>query len=228
MDITYHRAGGRPPVDDERLRVDGRGTYTLWRTVAAEAVGSFGGALPTDLADLQRLADRAVAGGELQLQAPPDAAIEHINVGSVSARLPASADPPPPWSELVAALRQLLREGQRQPRAALVLVSDGPGHVRLRHAGSEPLRLDLSELAIRGTVWQGSTSVERLQWNFDGGHVEAGPGWRRDLELAPSVPLSEERFVVFFADFRIEREGYPLPVRVTRNCHVDAPVMPIG
>jgi hypothetical protein len=226
--ITYRRAGGRPPTDDERLRIDADGTYSLVRTVAAEAVGRFGGQLPEGSPDLQALATAVLSAGDLDLRIPPDAPVERISVGERSAVLPTSAEPSAPWGSLVAGLRLLLREGQRQPLAALVLESDGPDHVRLRHAGPEPLDLDLSGLVIRGIVWEGNRVVDRSHWNFDEGVVHAETGWRTELDLAPPLHLTDEHFVVFSADLRIQRDGFPLPVRVTRNCHPDAPVMPIA
>jgi hypothetical protein len=194
--IQYKRTGGsRPPRDRELLTVDDKGEFSLWRSIGAAvfpptAVGRFAGQLNAgDLAALQKLTQAAQKAGDLAVVPLPGSVIERVILGDgVNARLGIHDEPDGPWGALLARLRQLLADLTAHPQAALKLTVTAKGDAaRLAHLGDQPLRLDLSGLAIRAVLWEGYKNLG--DWRYSGpaeweGDIVAEPGWSLELPFA--------------------------------------------
>jgi hypothetical protein len=224
MIVTYSRGGGwRPPVDRELLEIRGDGDFTMWRSVSLAApVGRFAGRLDPATQDaLRRHLESAVRAGSIELTAEPDAAFEGIVVKDeadqttrASAGMGSSNQREGPWGDLVKELRRLLHDLTRFPRAAIALEMDERARdARLVQLGEEPLRLDLSGLTVRVSLWDHEDIIagdwtEQGKRSGDRADVEARPGWSLDLpfdhdlrikpgyHLAAYAILADNRIVV--------------------------------
>ena len=194
--VALRRSGGRAPADDELLDVLGDGTFTARRTVGGARIGRFAGGLtPRELAGLARDASRAAATGDAEIRTPIDGATEVIEVAGATARLGSNEPGPGTWRALVERCRRLVRERVTDdPVAALELVGT-LGTASLRHAGTEPLDVDLASIAVQ-VVRMEANGVPDGRWSAqpprpagDGlaesrppvRWVSVGPGWEQPL-----------------------------------------------
>jgi hypothetical protein len=193
--VTYHRSGGFPPPDDERLTVDDDGTYTLVRTNGAPRVGQFAGRIAATERDaLRDLAEAAAAAGGHTGLGVPDAAWEDVLVGSTRATF---AGPPPegPWGALVTALRRLLND-LAGPGGTGLTLKVGRTSARLLVSGDAPQEVDLGHLGGEAVTFTAAgalgdraglqTSVVRGQEQW----TELTPG--QPVDFAYAAPLAVE------------------------------------
>lgn len=196
---SYHRSGGRPPADDERLEIDEDGGWRLWRTMGGAAVGSYAGRLPADgrrrLAEAIASASDAGAGRGRGRPAP-DGATEAVQAGDARLDIESGSPVAGGWQGVVRLLRRwtesLATAGNADAGLALVLVGDGQ---RLVRHGQGPLR-----------IWPATLHVERYGRDADsvvreravqgvgadgegpvGEPITTGDGWALDLELPDVV-----------------------------------------
>lgn len=179
MIVRYYRIGGRGvPGDGETFELDDDGTLTAWRTVAAGAVGRFGGKVdPDTLAVTSALANAAAAGSSPSVPQPVDRPSELVELPSATAHTAhlglreslvagevagevvrdgtgtgndASTDP---WAALAHHCRRLLDAAVEYPVAAIALESvAGSAKARLVQRGDEPVTLDLTSLRPRAVL----------------------------------------------------------------------------
>ena len=88
------------------------------------------------------------------------------------------------WGELLAACRDAL-DHPGPPVAAIGLVIEGPGRLRLEHRGSESLRVGLGAVIAETVVYRDGAQAGLAQSRSADGAVDAGPGWRTTIEIEP-------------------------------------------
>ncbi|WP_433303424.1 hypothetical protein ACQP2F_11970 [Actinoplanes sp. CA-030573] len=172
--------GTQSPAVAESVEVAADGAISGWRSVSEGGVGWFAGRLPAgELAAIQALAGAVTAAPPAE--PPPPGSGQQVLELPATGPVPiaAIADGPGEWPALAAAARRLLDRLTAFPRAAVAVTPDG----RLVHRGTEPLRLDLSTIAVRVTAWRGYYEPASDWDNVVEGpsEVEAGPGWAYDL-----------------------------------------------
>jgi hypothetical protein len=222
MLLRFHRAGGRPPSDDESLEVARDGAWTARRTVAGARIGRFAGRLDgAARAAFEADAQRAGEAGDADVATPRDGASETLDVDGASLLIGSNGDPPAPWAPLLERTRAFVRDAApTAPVAALELVAD-PGRAKLVHAGTEPLDIDPSTIRVevvevradgdRGGTWGAGSGAEA-------GWVRAAAGWSLDLPyahgLAPAAgDVLQVRVIVRVRDGRARTARLYLPVR---------------
>jgi hypothetical protein len=193
--VTFDRVGGRPPADDEAVTIAVDGTFTAHRTLGGRRIGRFAGSLPpATLRALTRDVDGVADADDVAIATPADGATETVRIGRrARVRLGSNERPPGPWAALVGRLRDVLREVVvESPIAALELQDTDDGGVRLAHAGTEPLELDLA-----GASWQATRlDAQQVPVARTGGAIDAAaagealgawtraiPGWTLDLPV---------------------------------------------
>jgi len=205
--VSFARAGGRPPADDEAVAVREDGSFEAHRTLGGRRIGRFAGTLPS--ATLQALRREVAAVAEaasLDIPTPRDGATEVVTIGRKDrARFGSNERPPKPWAALVKRLRDVLRDDVvEDPVAALEAVDLGPAGVGLRHLGTEELGVDLSRGSFRATrldarqvpVAQATGPLVAAGTSAGGGSgwQTVGPGWSVELPLgdagAPAADTS--------------------------------------
>jgi hypothetical protein len=221
--IRYVRAGGVGVPDRERLTVDDTaGTVRAWRSLAA-AAGRFGGKLECDtLTAIATAADhaRALGSGAPPRERATDAAEEVVTIDGMVVEVGQEALLPDAWGVLLSRLRALLDETVGMPVAAVALeVATADKAARLVHLGSEPIDLDLGELALYANLW--GPDLARLgQWRLPGPppggrRVTAGPGWSLPLDFGTGFEPGPGRRMVAQATFVAFDGAEPVPVAVT-------------
>lgn len=221
--LGFGRYGTVYPPDRETLRVDADGTFTMWRSYGAPAVGRFSGVVPSP--DVLRKQARAAAAVSPPTARPlePDESVESLTLdGRDEVELPAGIRPDGPWGILLHSCRELLDELTALPSAAVVASFAGPATLRLAHAGSYPLPTELDSLVVEVTRWHESAQAGRATVHPDGlGHVEASPGWVLDVPLDPEVCQGPGQ-VIATATFVAVDDGVYVPVVATvRHVGVD-------
>jgi hypothetical protein len=172
--IRLLRLSDAPPPAREIVDVAQDGSMTGWRSIH-DAVGRFAGTAP-DLEALRALAEATAGMGPPGTPTlPHDATTDNLTTTAGELVVSDKATPDGPWGELLVACRRLLDEVSRSPVAAVGLVIDGPGRLRLEHRGSEALGIRLETLAFEVTRWRGRDPVgSREVTGPDLGRVEAG------------------------------------------------------
>jgi hypothetical protein len=185
--IALRRSGGMRLLQlHEVLEIAPDGAFSMWRSVSTATpqpapIGRFGGRLAdAQVQALSEAAKRATAEGARKWRVIPDSPVDRFEVDGAEATLGMRDAGEGAWQELIALVRPLLDELTRAPRAAIALQLDGGA--TLVHQGTEPLRLDLSELAVH--AHQRGESRSEGTWSApraDHGEVVAQPGWRLEL-----------------------------------------------
>ena len=110
---------------------------------------------------LTEAAKRAAAEGSRKWRVIPDSPVDRFEVSGAEALLGMRDPGEGAWQELIGLVRPLLDELTRTPLAAIALQLDGGA--ALVHLGTEPLRLDLSDLAVRAN--QRRESLSEASWS---------------------------------------------------------------
>lgn len=215
-DLVYRRlSASRPPVREQAvLRPDG--ALEVWRSN-----GPVVGRLAGRATDAEAIATRFHAarreprpGGGAT---PADAVFEVLETDDATIELRAGDDPGGPWGELLATCRDAV-DHPGAPIAAIGLVIEGPGRLRLEHRGSEPLRVGLGAVIAETVAFRDGAQAGLAQARFADGAVDALPGWAHaiDLEAVDAVGAT----VVASVSFSANDAGVWIPVR----CEVTAGV----
>ena len=216
--VRYLRRGGRAPADDESLEIASDGSFTARRTVGGKRIGRFAGRLDkTTIEELRTAVEGVAAAGDLAIKTPLDGATEVIEAGGRTGQFGSNEQPKAPWRDLVDRLRSLLdTEIIEHPVAAIELAATTRS-ARLRHAGAEPLQVDLASINVRavrldaeGAVlgrWQGrlravadedtrgATSAPEL--------VTAGSGWEQELPFRHGLELAPGDWLQVWVTLRV-------------------------
>lgn len=207
--LRFDVVGGRgEPASDEHLEI-GDGRFRLWRSAGVPTVGRFAGTLPADVAhDVESAAEATVRAGTAEIEMPPDAALETLELpdGTV-VLLGQGVEPPGALGRLVVELRAQMEKLIAQPVAAVGLEVDDDGTgARLVHRGSDPIRVDISELRVSVYAWKGyyepAGRWQRGPIALDAA-TEAGPGWSVDLPFDHDLPSGPDRSLQVAVDFRL-------------------------
>jgi hypothetical protein len=181
--VRFLRLSSAPPPAREKIDVADDGSYTAWRSID-DVVGRFAGSVPDP--EVVRGLVAAVAGvappalGAL----PHDATVDSVGAGGQELEVSANGSVEGPWGELLAACRELVAGVGSSPLAAVALVIDGPGALRLEHRGSASIPVELANLWVEVTRWRGDTPVGSAERTVPGlGRVESGPGWSLPIDL---------------------------------------------
>jgi hypothetical protein len=207
--------GSQSPAVAESVEVADDGALTGWRSVSDGGVGWFAGRLPA--AELAEIRARVAAAGAAPPSAPPrpetaQEVLELAATGPVS--IAGVKDGDGDWQRLATASRRLLDRETDFPRAAVAVSHAGPRLARLAHRGTDPVRVDLSTVAVRATAWRGYYEPAG-DWSAvvrGPGEVEAGPGWTYDVPLGPEVG-GDDVTVHLTVDFAILSGSTRVPVR---------------
>lgn len=216
MLLAFGRHGSAFPPERELLHVDADGSYVLWRSFGAAAVGRFRGTVP-DLDGLEQQVDAArgaPAPGPPAVE--PDASVEVVALrDGEEVELAADGSVGGPWGALVATCRRLLDVLTESPSAAVVASLPDAATLRLAHAGDEVLPVELGSLAVEVTRWHEGLQVGWSTTHPSGlGHVDAGPGWALDVALDPAATAGPGQLVVT-ATFVANDGGVYVPVVAT-------------
>jgi hypothetical protein len=211
--ITFQRTGGmRMPQFRELLEIRDDASFQMWRSVtaatgAATPIGRFAGTLPDgEFDELRRAADAAAAAGSRSWLVTPDSPVDRIEIDGATAILGMRDPADGPWGALAALLRPLLESLTQWPLAAVQFEMDG--RARLVHLGSEPLDIDLSDLAVEAVHWRDSEAVGRWSApNLGLGEVAAGPGWSLDLPAGHGFELEPGDRIAMTARFAVRDGG---------------------
>jgi hypothetical protein len=210
--VGFARVAFSPPPLRELLTVRADGTASAWRS-NGPVVGRFAG--PADGIDALRAAvERAAAAGEPEpLELPPDAAWEEVRAAGRTGRFETDAPAPEPWTDLVDRCRALLDSLAASPEAAVAIVLDPDGRVRLEHRGGGTIVLELDSLQVSLTRWRDGREAGRAATPVPAGRVEAGPGWSLDV---PDIPVGGDGGrLVAVATFLADDEGVVVPMAAT-------------
>jgi hypothetical protein len=216
--ISLSRTGGfRPPRFREVLNISDDGTFTMWRSVGmasdpATPIGKFAGRLSeAQRSQLEDASKRASVEGSRTWTISPDSPVDRLDVDGVNATLGIHDAGDGAWAALIQVVRPLLADLTRAPLAAI-----GLEDAALVHQGTDALRLDLSDLAVRAVHWRESNSLGTWSAQVPGsGEVEAKPGWRQPVPLDHGFALQPgDRLAVraTFAAFDGE-ESVPVSVQ---------------
>jgi hypothetical protein len=204
----------RSPAVAESVELGDDGTLTGWRSVSDGGVGWFAGTLPPgERAGIQALV-AAAGSAPPSAPPPPGSAQEVLELPATGPISIAGIDADDgAWSDLAEAARQLLRRLTDFPRAAVTVRHAAPGVARLIHRGSDPLRLDLSAVAVRATGWRDYFEPAG-DWSGEvagPGEIEAGPGWTHDLPF--EQPPGADVTVHLTVDLVILSDSSRVPVQ---------------
>jgi hypothetical protein len=222
--ISVTRTGGmRPPRFHEWLDIADDGTFQMWRSVGTATlpptpIGRFAGRLSnTQRESLEKASRGAVGEGSREWSPLPDSPVDRLQVNGASATLGIHDNGDGAWAALIRLVRQLLVELTGAPDAAIALEGDADGgDAALVHQGSNPLRVDLSNLSVRAVHWRGSDSLDT--WTTDvpssTEEVVAESGWRLALPLDPGFDARSGDRVVVRATFAAHDGEHMVPVSV--------------
>jgi hypothetical protein len=212
--VSFARVAFSPPPLRELLAVREDGTATGWRS-NGPIVGRF--ASRVDRMGPLRAAIADLAGGGQPpgpLELVPDAAWEEVKAAGLTARFGTDDAVEGPWGALLEACRDLLDEMTDSPTAAIVILVDPDGHVRLEHRGDGMLPLELDSVQVSLTLWRDGREASRAAARTSAGRVEAGPGWSLDVPDA-SIDLDGGGKLVAVASFIADDDGVFVPVSAT-------------
>jgi hypothetical protein len=135
---------------------------------------------------------------------------EVLEAGDATLSLGPNVAPDGPWGELLAACRSAVdRPGE--PVAAIGLVVEGPGRLRLEHRGSGTLKVGLGAVIAETIVYRDGAQAGLAQARFADGAVDAGPGWSHAIELEPVDAAGAS--LVASVSFSANDAGVWVPVR---------------
>jgi hypothetical protein len=192
--LTYVRAGGSPPRDDESLEVDADGNFRLRRTIGTTRVGEFGGTLPpSEAAALRQAAaglDDVPAPDETDDARTPGAPTESIETISGAIVVASDAEQPAAIAALFDTVRALTDDLVEFPLAAIELTARRtPPGASLRSVGATAATVDLASLTTLATVTDADGRTLQT-WSSPPSTVRApepaAEGWTRDLALDAS------------------------------------------
>ena len=151
-ELTYRRVSDAPPPVRDQVALDA-GELTVWRSNGAE-VGRFAGR-DDDASRLRALLPAAIGARRPAGtgRVPADAVVEVLTAGDVELAIGPGDRPDGAWGELLAACRDVL-DNPGPPVAAIGLVIEGPGRLRLEHRGSESLRVGLGAVIAETVVFR--------------------------------------------------------------------------
>ncbi len=213
-ELTYRRVSdARPPVRDQAV-LDA-GALTAWRSIGAE-VGRFAGR-DDDVSRLRALLPAALAAPRPARagQVPPGAIVEVLTAGEAELPIAPGDAPDGAWGALLAACRDAL-DHAGEAVAAVGLVAEAPGRLRLEHRGTDPLRLGFGAVVAETVVYREGAQAGAAQTRLANGVVEAVPGWSQLFELEPVDAAGGS--VVASVSFSANDGGVWVPVR----CEVTA------
>lgn len=233
--LTFERHGGRPPRDDEVLRLAEDGSFTVHRTIGGPCIGSFKGRLAAStLARIRKAAEGLGNAEDHEVPTPQHGATETLTVAGRTLRTGSNETPPKPWRSLLKAVRSLLEsEVVAAPAAAVQLEADA-GTARLVHAGDEPIEVDLGTLQVRvvhrtadegiGGRWNGRPAEGLVD---NGERLVATPawatarsGWTAALPFDHGFRLGPGEWLQVWVDLAIRADG------VRRAGQLYRPVIP--
>jgi hypothetical protein len=212
--LSFERAGGRPPRDDEALAVSEDGRFTARRTIGGRSIGAFEGTVPAAAMRRLRAAVDALAGPkEVEVPTPGHGATEVLAVAGRTLETGSNETPPKPWRPLMELVRKLLQDAVvDQPRAAVRLVA-GPKAARLEHGGDTPIDVDLGTLEVR-VVLMGADDAVRDRWSArlqpsgsGAAWATAGPGWSTDLPFDHGLGLAGGSWLQVWVDVAVREAG---------------------
>jgi hypothetical protein len=140
---------------------------------------------------------------------------ELLEAGDETIALAPGGDPGGPWGDLLAACRDAV-DHPGPPIAAIGLIIDGPGRLRLEHRGSGTLRVGLGAVVAETVVFRDGGQAGLAQSRLADGAVDAGVGWSHVFELEPVDAAGGS--LVASVSFSANDEGVWVPVR----CEVTA------
>lgn len=217
--VHYSRTGGhQPPQDYEVLKIDGN-DFTLWRSVGwatypPTPIGRFTGQL--DFNTKARLqTEMAAVKDSLSVPLAPGEAAEKINLPHAHASVGIHYEAENSWGNLIDHLRLLLSTLTTFPNAAIRLeVSPDGQTARLVHLGTDPIRLDLSDLTVRAVLWNGY--LNEGDWYSPEGvntfDVKANVGWSLKLPFNHKFEVKDGYEVVAYVTFSAFDGRTPVPV----------------
>jgi hypothetical protein len=211
--LAFRRFNDAPPPERELLTIEDGGAYALWRSIGP-VVGRFGGRVP-ELEALRRLVEATsnVAAPD-RSEFTPDASVEELEVGDVTATVEADDRPEGPWGELFAACRRLLAELTDQPIAAVAATIESHDRLRLDHRGTEALPLELEFARAELRLWsEGQLAATAVVEGLGPGRVEAGPGWSLTVE-APGIEADAAGILTAAVSLVADDGGVYVPLEV--------------
>jgi hypothetical protein len=218
MIVNYGRTGGRrPPPDNEGLRIEDDGSFTMWRSISP-AIGRFAGTLaPAELSKIKTEVQAAAATGDLTKPPARDGSVEGIDIAGARATLGSNDYAEGPWGVLIEHLRKLLGELISKPQAAVGLdVKPDGTSARLVHMGEKPLAVDLSNLSVRAVLWgPGYRKLGDWNSNEDNGsaapsgpaQVEAAGSWSAPLPFGHGFALGKNKVLHVYVNFAVAENG---------------------
>lgn len=211
--IALRRTGGmRPPRFAETLEIQDDGSFAMWRSVSIASgsptpIGKFAGDLPAQVrAKLVAVSSAVISEGSRTWKVLPDSPVDTVSVDGSSATAGIRDPADGAWGELLGVVRPLLTELTQSPVAAIALeVNDT---ATLVHLGGEPLRVDLTNVSLRGVHWRGDEAIGR--WSGQANLVEtvAAAGWRLDLPFEHGFSVLPGDRITFYATFAVEHDGH--------------------
>ncbi len=223
MIVNYGRTGGRrPPPDNEGLRIDDDGRFTMWRSIGP-AIGRFAGRLESsELSKIHKEVQQAAAAGDLTKEPARDGSVEGIDIPGAHATLGSNDGAEGPWGVLITHLRQLLGELIKMPQAAVGLEVKPDGKsAQLVHLGKEPLAIDLSNLSVRAVLW-GPGYRKLGDWSSDEGdgagtpsgpaQVEAAGSWSASLPFDHGFQIGKNKVLHVYVNFAASENGIRVDV----------------
>jgi hypothetical protein len=212
--LTYLRlSSSRPPVR-EQVVLGADDTVAVWRS-NGPVVGRLAGRAEDGERLASLLASALGTPSPRNDTAPADAVFEVLEAGDTTVNIGPDGAPDGPWGSLVTACRDAV-DHPGEPVAAIGLVIDAPGRLRLEHRGSGTLRVGLGAVAAETIVYRDGAQAGLAQSRFADGAVDAGPGWTHEIELDPVDAAGAS--VVASVSFSANDEGVWVPVR----CEVTA------
>jgi hypothetical protein len=213
MIVRYSRVGGRvPPPDNEGLRIDDDGSFSMWRSIAP-AIGRFAGKLePSEVNSIKSEVKNAAAAGDFSKPPSPDGSVDLVDIDGGHASLGSNDYAEGAWATLLDHLRQLLDDLMAKPRAAIGIDVDRDGRkARLVHLGDKPIAIDLSGLSVRAVLW-GRGYRKLGDWSSSSkvagsSPVEAGQSWNVALPLDHDFKLGKDRVLHVYATFAVTEDG---------------------
>jgi hypothetical protein len=212
--LAYRRlSASRPPVR-EQLELGPDGTLEVWRS-NGPLVGRFAGGPGDGERLVAALAAARAAPRPGGAAAPAPAVFEVLEAGDEPIGLGPGGDPGGAWGDLLAACRDVV-DHPGLPVAAIGLVVEAPGRLRLAHQGTEALRVGLGAVIAETVVFRDGAQAGLAQARVVDGAVDAGPGWSHTIELEPLDAAGAS--VVASVSFSASDAGVWVPVR----CEVTA------
>jgi hypothetical protein len=212
--VAFRRIGGRWPPEREMLEVDADGDARLWRSIG-HVVGRFAGPVPNfaELRDLVKTAENA--DPPTPAAVPPDAPVEELEAGGRKFHFEEGVDPDGPWGKLANTCRRLMTTLMDKQLAVIRIESHGVGSIRLEHAGSGKLTVELDEAKATLELWRdGKVASQAEAGPLGGGRVEAGPDWSLEIDV-PGIDATGGGRLTSRVTFVADDEGVFVPMSVS-------------